>query len=406
LKVQRCFIVNIVLVSMDCVRPDYLTYSFFDRLKKEGEEYTNCIAQAPHTSTSHVSILTGLYPFSHKVRWLLDFNVKGQMIQEVLKENGYETAAFIGGFPLTTGNLNRGFDIFEHREVVNDTLEGRSFYDPANVLSMRAIEWLDKRKTSDNFVFLHFFDAHLTLRSELVHQRPEKDEKGIYRNIGRYLGRRERRYREEIRFMSEQLQLLLDLCDPDLLVITSDHGEKMQGEKNYPWVYNSKGKQISSHFHEVELWDIQLRVPLLFYGSGIQNKLVAEQVRSIDIMPTILDLVDIKPPKTDGISLIEEKYPKYAYSETFFSQLMEKNVHSFEMDKEHSWGWRDIDPLVSLRTNRYKLICSAKGKIKPLMLFDLAKDVEEEKNMLDKNRVQKRLEHELVELLRNDDQWI
>lgn len=396
---------NIVLVSMDCVRPDYLTKGFFNRIKKKSEEYTNCIVQAPHTSTSHVSILTGLYPFSHKVRWLLDFDVKGQMIQEVLKERGYETAAFIGGFPLTNGNLNRGFDIFEHREVVNDPLEGRSYYDPANVLVMRAIEWLEKRKTRDSFVFLHFFDAHLTLRSELIHKTPEKDERGIYKNIERYLGRRERRYKEEIRFMGEQLELLIDLCNPDLLVITADHGEKMQGEKNYPWVYNSKGKQISSHFHEIELWDIQLRVPLLFYGNGIENKLVTEQVRSIDIMPTILDLAGIKPPKTEGISLREKKYPKYAYSETFFSQLVEKNIHAFRMDEKHSWGWRDIDPLVSLRTNRYKLICSARGNIVPLMFFDLTKDAEEEKNIIDKNRVQKHFELELVKLLNNDDKW-
>ncbi|MFW6110445.1 MAG: alkaline phosphatase family protein, partial [Thermoproteota archaeon] len=92
---------NIALISMDCVRPDYLDTPFFRKLRGESLEFTNCIVQASHTSTSHTSILTGLYPFNHGVRWLVNFSVEGKMIQEILKEEGYATAGFIGGFPLT-----------------------------------------------------------------------------------------------------------------------------------------------------------------------------------------------------------------------------------------------------------------------------------------------------------------
>lgn len=396
---------NIVLISMDCVRPDFLNTPFFRKIRGEGLEFTNCIAQAPHTSTSHASIFTGLYPFNHGVRWLVNFKVKGRMLQEILKKNGYETAAFIGGFPLTAGDMDRGFDLFEHREIVNDEMEGRSFFDPANVLTLRAIEWLNKRKTDDNFVFLHFFDAHLTLRSEFVHETPERDERGVYKHVERYLGRRKRRYREEVEFMSSQIQLLTELCDLDLLAVTSDHGEKMQGEKNYPWVFNLKGKRISSHFHEVELWDIQLKVPLLFWGKDVEIGSVDEQVRSIDIMPTILEFADIEQPHVDGISLLSQECPKYAYSETYFAGLVEENIHARKMDKKHKWGWRDIDPMVSIRTNKYKLICTAKGKIVPVMFFDLEADPNEEKNLLNQLDVQKDLQNELTEILKDDEQW-
>src|SRR3989337_1730577 len=111
---------NIVLISMDCVRPDYLVSPSFERLRSNGLVFTQCIAQAPHTSTSHASILTGMYPFHHGVRWLVDFKVQTPMLQEMLKDKGYKTAAFIGGFPLSKGNLDRGFDLFEHTPVCSD----------------------------------------------------------------------------------------------------------------------------------------------------------------------------------------------------------------------------------------------------------------------------------------------
>lgn len=396
---------NIALISMDCVRPDYLNTPFFHKIRSEGLEFTNCIAQAPHTSTSHVSLLTGLYPFNHGVRWLVNFEVKGKMLQERLKENGYETAAFIGGFPLTTGDLNRGFDLFEHGETVNDEMEGRSVFDPANVLTLKAVEWLNNRKHQDNFIFLHFFDAHLTLRSEFVHDKPEKDEHGVYKNIEKYIGRRKRRYREEVDFMSSQLKLLTELCDLDLLVVTSDHGEKMQGEKNYPWVHNLRGKKISSHFHEVELWDVQLKVPLLFWGQEVENECIEEQVRSIDITPTILDFADIPQPPVDGTTLLHQDYPQYAYSETYFAQLVKENIHAREMDEKHDWGWHDIPPLVCMRTNKYKLICTAQGEIVPVMLFNLEVDPREEENLLGQVPVQTDLKNELMEILKDDEQW-
>jgi arylsulfatase A-like enzyme len=362
-------------------------------------------------------MLTGTYPFNHGVRWLVKYRVKNRMVQEVLKEKGFRTAAFIGGFPLTQGDLDRGFDIFKHEPLVEDRNEGRSHFVPINILVQDAVNFLNE-KDEDAFVFIHVFDGHFTLRSEfdVNHEPPEKDENGRYKDIQKHLGRRERRYREEIDFMARNVQRLLELSEIDLLVITGDHGEKMQGEKDYPWVFNHKGEIVGSHFHEVELFDVQLKVPLLVHGKGIMKKRIIDMVRTVDIMPTILDFlkIDISTSDIDGFSLMpiingNQKSPvQTSYSETYFAQMHEENKHADSMKKKFKWGWNHIDNLVSIRTNDQKLICLANGRIEPLHFFDLTKDPEEENDLVEMTPIKEDIEellNKLKEMLKNDNQY-
>jgi len=379
---------NIGIVSMDCVRPDYLAHPFFESLRRDSLCFETAVAQASHTSTSHVSMLTGLYPFHHGVRWLIGFHVEGTLLQERLKAAGFATAAFLGGYPLPRGDLARGFDLFRQDGLIDDLHEGRGRFVPANVLVAQALEWLGERRGQDTFVFIHCFDAHLTLRSEFVGgTRPEKDEQGVYKDIERHLGRRERRYREETDFLGTQLALLRDAADWDLLVVTADHGEKMHGAHDYPWVHNAQGERISSHFHEAELYDVQLRVPLFFWGPAWPAERVEPQVRSIDIVPTILAWLGLDPGDgpLDGVNLLGRDYPQQAYSETYFAQLAEANRHAAAMHERYAWGWTGVDSLVSLRTNAHKLICLANGAIQPHKLFDLQADPGESTNAIDRD---------------------
>lgn len=374
---------------MDCVRSDkFFEHKFFFELAEKNLSFNNCIVQAPHTSTSHASILTGLYPFNHGVRYLIDFNTKGKMLQEYLKEDGFQTAAFIGGFPLLQGDLHRGFDHFEYGTFVKDHYEGRDRYIPANILIQKALEWMATKSSKDNFIFLHFFDAHLTKRSDFTS------------------GRRTRRYMEEIDFMAQQIKLLLELADIDLLVITADHGDKLEGEHNYPWVINSRGEKAGSHFHEVELYDIQLKTPLIFCSKDIGAQRVESQVRSIDITPTILEFIgNKKGEKVDGKSLLREENLKaeYVYSETYFAQMTRENRHTYEMNQKFDWGWSGHDSLVSIRTEDWKLICTANGSIIPYMLFEKEN---EEKNIIENHpEIVEELKNKLFKIIEGDKQY-
>ncbi|MGA1792806.1 MAG: sulfatase-like hydrolase/transferase [Thermoplasmatota archaeon] len=408
---------KIVLVSLDCVRSDYVEQPGFKELIEGGFLFTTCITAASHTSTSHTTMLTGTYPFDHGVRWLVKYRVQDPMLQEVLSREGFTTAAFIGGFPLTQGDLDRGFGVFRHDPLTEDKDEGRSHYVPAPVLIDQAVEFLNEGE-GHAFVFVHMFDAHLTLRSEFDESNPppEKDETGRYKDIEKYLGRRKRRYIEEIGMMGREIHRLTREADIDLLIVTADHGEKMEGEKDYPWVYNHRGEPVGSHFHEVELWDPQLKVPLLFWGKEVVSGSSDSMVRTIDIAPTILEWIRMQgsgmaprgmslaaPLKGGPVPRIDR-----AYSETYFAQMHSENLHASEMTRRFKWGWKEIDSLVSLRSRTRKLICTADGNITPYMFFDLERDPKEEKDLMNDPHYRDEVgsfHQELLDLLKDDMQF-
>ena len=53
------------------------------------------------------------------------------------------------------------------------------------------------------------------------------------------------------------------------------------------------------------LFDELLLVPLLFVGNGCKSKKIKQQVRTVDILPTLLDILKIEfdEKKIDGKSL-------------------------------------------------------------------------------------------------------
>lgn len=397
---------NVVLVSVDCMRSDAFTHRFYETLKSEGTFYDTCITQAPFTSPSHTSILSGQNPFNHGVRWLVDYETEATTLPEIFKKEGFNTAGFTGGYPLPTGNLDEGFDTWEHHTELEDRMEGRQELGPANLLVNRAINWLDDHEGEDNFVFIHCFDLHFTLRSEFGNgEQPEFDEQHIYKNVEQYIGRQKKRYYEEADFVARQIELLHDLIDVDAMVVTGDHGSKMPGDHGYPWVYDSEGNRVGSQFRAVELYDELIRVPLMFAGDMFPKKRVNEQVRSIDIAPTLLDALDMDIPDVDGQSLLDGDHPELAYSETYHGQLTSENKLTKKMNEKYDFGWNELDSLVCVRSNEWKLICTANGDLRPTELYHIAQDPAESRNLLDESdEVGAELFDQLVEWIDEDDQ--
>jgi arylsulfatase A-like enzyme len=82
-----------------------------------------------------------------------------------------------------------------------------------------------------------------------------------------------------------------------IIVITSDHGEEF-GEHRPEAIYGSHGGN---------LYDTLVRVPLIIHAPGetAGGRVIRDQVRSIDIAPTILDLLDVPiPDEMEGRSLV------------------------------------------------------------------------------------------------------
>lgn len=154
---------NIILISIDTLRPDHTslfgyernTTPNLDKFAGNSIVFENAFSQASWTVPSHVSVFTSKYPSSHGVneRWdRISYN--DITLPEVLKENGYKTAAFVGSTQDGGGDLqpfygfSRGFDVYNMSGLYyNSTVPS-------------AIDWLEENKDNRFFLFLHGYDVH------------------------------------------------------------------------------------------------------------------------------------------------------------------------------------------------------------------------------------------------------
>ena len=141
------------------------------------------------------------------------------------------------------------------------------------MVTQHAIEWLDERKRQGigvtpgkNFLlWVHYYDPHFPY-----------DPPGAYRS--RYA---KDLYGGEVAYTDEQIGRLLDwlrdehLLDRTLVLLLSDHGESLGEHGEYTGVF---------------LYESTVHIPLIVAGPGIpKGQVVTQQVRSIDVMPTITD---------------------------------------------------------------------------------------------------------------------
>jgi arylsulfatase A-like enzyme/cytochrome c-type biogenesis protein CcmH/NrfG len=346
----------VLLVTIDTLRADHVgCYGFdaaatptLDGLAARGVRFETALAQAPLTGPSHASILTGLTPPGHGFRNNSGFAVPAgvHLAAETFKAAGYQTAAFVSGFPLDRRfGFNRGFDTYDdHLPRGNDRRRTPYVERVADATTETVLQWLGQRKDrAPWFLWVHYYDPHAPYE-------PPADLLARFKTDP---------YDGEIAFVDRELQRVLaaittrgDL-DRTLTVVTGDHGESL-GE-------HGEGT------HGLFVYDATLRVPLIVAGPGIRAGRVSKTVaRSIDILPTLLDYTGLRPAApSDGRSLRPaaeggEMSDAPAYAESLYSQL--------------ELGWA---PLHAMRLGRFKFIEAPRPE-----LYDVEADAHERTNRI------------------------
>ena len=123
------------------------------------------------------------------------------------------------------------------------------------------------------------------------------------------------------------------------------------------------------------LFDERIKVPLLFFGYGVKsNNIVSSQVRTIDIFPTIFDILGLKSyeKNTDGRSLIP------IMNGESVKELAALNVSSPLIEIKSN-------DVIGLRTSKYKYFRDKDNPKNRVYLFDLQNDPLEEKNIEKEN---------------------
>jgi arylsulfatase A-like enzyme len=139
------------------------------------------------------------------------------------------------------------------------------------------------------------------------------------------------------------------------------------------------------------LFEDLIRVPLIFHGFNIiQPKIISQQVRQVDIFPTILDILGIKnTEKVDGQSLIP----------LINGEELEELPASIESPPELK---KKTEKVIGIRTSKFKYLRDLSNENKILELYDLENDPNEEKNIAEDNlEIISQLEEKLAEIRQN-----
>jgi arylsulfatase A-like enzyme/Tfp pilus assembly protein PilF len=332
---------NVLLITIDTLRADRLgAYGYdraetprMDKLAAEGIRFEEVVAPAPLTLPSHASLMTSMNPPSHGIRDNAAFEISAgaQMLAELFKESGYETGAFVGAYVLhSRWGLSRGFDTYDDRFDYGEpgALLQRAERRGDKVVET-AVDWLKCERDAPFFAWVHFFDPH-----------------DPYTAPDPYGGRfAERPYDGEVAYVDLLVGELIDALsrygesEETIVVVTSDHGEAL----------NDHGEPT----HGLFLYDSTVLVPLIIRlpnqkAAGLD---VSEQVRLIDVAPTILELVGIATPASfEGKSLLPhlsgEGSARPAYSETFVPRF--------------HFGWQELH---AVRSDGYKYILAPRPEL-------------------------------------------
>jgi arylsulfatase A-like enzyme len=273
---------NVLLIAIDTLRADHLgaygyareTTPFLDSLARQSILFEDVLAQSSWTKTAMASLLTSTYPDEHGVRGVDDrLRLDALTMAEVLAERGYFTAA-VQSNPWMHPQSQLGQGFAEYHWLGSAA---------AAEINEAAFDVLTRRRGEPFFLYLHYLDVH--------HPYTPPD---AYRQFG---SAAPDLYDGEIRHLDAQLAGLVEslesasLLENTLLVVTSDHGEEF-GEHG-------------GRYHGTTLYQEQLRVPLSIRWTGRLEggRRIKETVRSIDIAPTLLGLMDVPIPRSfQGIS--------------------------------------------------------------------------------------------------------
>jgi arylsulfatase A-like enzyme/Flp pilus assembly protein TadD len=350
---------NVVLITLDTTRADRMGFMGstrgltpeLDALARQGIVFDRAFSQAPITTVSHATILSGTFPPFHKVN---DFGVPLPVDvpygPDSFHQRRYRTAAFVASLVLDpraglAPGFDRGFDVYDAgfrtrrgTESRYATLERRG----SDVVA-RAVAWIDENRGGPFFLWVHLFDAHDPYDPPEPFLRAHASQP----------------YNGEIAYQDAAVGTLLSalrargLFDNTAIAVLADHGESLgdHGEKT----------------HGIFLYDSTLHVPLVLKmpGARYAGARVKARVRAADVMPTLLAIANVPVPKAmQGESLMsaiesDVTEDRTGYAETEYPR--------------RAFGW---SALSSLRSDRFLFIRAPKRE-----LYDQVVDVGSRQNL-------------------------
>jgi len=348
---------NLIVILIDGGRLDRaLKSEVFTDISSKSVFFSQTITYAPHTIAAMHAVFSGSYGTRTGTNsYWSTFKFKKQKFKTLTEylhdENYYTCADVINELVIP----KQGFDdFFIHDELKDD-------------LSLQHKDLLKTMKVHNDdgqnfFLYLHYSNIHTGIMNDVLK---------VYNNFSKEFfdnkEQNEKRYDKLFANAEKYLKSIMDeikklkLEDDSLILIMSDHGI-------------SVGEKFGERAYGAFCYDYTLRTFTYFLSEEFTSREIAQQIRTIDFMPTILDFLKIpfdnNYEKADGTSLMPlirgSSIPEQiAYSET--GNPLDKK----EPPKEPNTK--------SVRTSKWKLILNQYDDSREL--YNLELDPNEEKNL-------------------------
>ncbi len=364
-------------------------------LIENGVYFDQAISSADGTFASMGSIFTSQYPFKTGITWAQNHS-KAKKHFENLKIYGYNvyvTAPNYNFFETITKNYP------EKNITIHDPQMG--LFDGVGDLIIKRLQSMKMQKPW--FYYIHVMDLHLQRITSDKFNQPEYGKTEYERKVSSvdyWIGK----IVEEVNF------------DDTMIIIASDHGEYVldnmmrpdyipgiqkglrNAKKFTPKFMESIGlkgfvllrsiltpmrkaqfkktlnpSKLRSTFKRGKdyLYDEAIHIPLIFVGAGInQHKIISDQVRHVDIFPTISEMIGIPINKksSNGRSLLP------LMNDELLDELPALIESMPVLDKP-------VGDVIGVRTSNFKYFRSRSNPKEKVTLFDLKNDPTELNNI-------------------------
>tara|TARA_Y100001970_G_C14176683_1_gene827404 strand:+ start:139 stop:1290 length:1152 start_codon:yes stop_codon:yes gene_type:complete len=376
---------NIIFLLIDGVRQDSIVESKeLSNISKDGIYFSNMITHAPYTLASMAAIFSGMYGGRNGIdayNKMFKYKENCKFLAEYLQEAGYVT---IGDTMRLSLCPKMGFDtLTSHDEKKTNYIEAHS----------RIIKQLPREKPF--FLYLHYPLIHTRI-VENVFDKYDDFSVEYFNNHDSNL-KNYKTYVQDAGFYSMSIIDLLkelNIYEDSLIVLMADHGM-------------GTGEKIGERAYGVFTYDYSLKTfAILINDDFPDNREVKKMIRSVDIMPTILDYLNISEDKgklkTHGHSLLRGIHKGFNNQPNWFNRFFKSDLFKYSFSETGGlygpWPSPDEPNVKCIRDQEWKLIHNCTPNT--WELYNIETDPDEERNLYEDYPDQvKRLKKEMINVI-------
>lgn len=349
---------NIILINIDGFRKDKIDHCpTLKSLKENSYFFSEMNTVAPYTFASLHSVFTGMYPSSHGVNGYYNiFEFKKDSISslpEILKKSGYYTSC----------------------DIISEVVIPKQGFDEWNIFDEKSVNFITRHtelikklaKKEKFFLFLHYTEVHKHLVREIIQKDNEKlnddffeSKEKNHKRLDSYLPGCDNYVKAIISSLKE---LMID--DRTILIFFADHG-------------TSVGEKEGEKFYGVYTYDYTINVFCIFHIPNSKPKIIEKQCRTIDLFPTIGEIIGQFPSKN-----LEN-----VQGESLFSLIYDPDAENREVFVETGglygpWPSPHRHNVFCIKFDNHKLIYNDTPQT--WEFYDLKNDPDENNNLYNQN---------------------